>query len=177
MSAEEPSGQVGARDRSSVRRPTSQPEGEDLTSITRIEGSDTHDTPTSPDQAIRELERRLREQAEHNARLDTEVRYLLQELAIRKEFITHIESQIDSMHALAGEFVAYRARISHRFVDRLVARVHRLPWLYRPLKRIGRAAVLIVTSSRPRNAPAMVSPRSDESDRPTAPSKITNDEP
>jgi hypothetical protein len=105
------------------------------------------------------------------------VRYLLQELAIAKEFIAHLESQNESLHAFSAEFAAYRTRISHRVVDRLVTWVHRLPWLHRPLKTIGRAAVLLVRGSRPGNAPATTSRGSDEDDRPTAPSTIGNDQP
>ncbi len=103
--------------------------------------------------AVQELEQRLREQAERNAQLDTEVRYLLQELAIRKEFIAQLEAELDSAHAAAGEFAAYRARISYRIVDRLATWVHRLPWLYRPLKRLGRIAAVSVNGSKGQKAP------------------------
>ena len=114
------------------------------------------DSPSAFDrsQTVEELELRLREQVTDNARLDTELRYLLQDLAVRKEFIARLEGELESMHAVAGrqielvaEFSAYRARISHRIVDGFVMRIHRLPWVYRPLKWLSRAANAIATGS------------------------------
>jgi len=86
----------------------------------------------------RELEQRLREQAERNAQLDTEVRYLLQELGHPQRIYRPAPKPSSTrLMPAAGEFAAYRARISYRIVDRLATWVHRLPWLYRPLKRLG----------------------------------------
>jgi septal ring factor EnvC (AmiA/AmiB activator) len=105
-------------------------------------GSGAGDATTS------ELIRRLREQAEQNADLDAEVRYLQQELRIRNEFVRELEAELASLHELAGsqraaiaEYSAYRARVSHRTVDRLVARAQRVPWLYRPLRLAGRRLI------------------------------------
>lgn len=139
-------------------------------SISRIQGNGAHESiaasPHSP--TDQELERRLCQQVEHNAQLDTEVRYLLQELAIRKEFIAQLEAERVSIHALAErqgelleEFAAYRARMSHRIIDRVVAGIHRRPWLYRPLRQGAR--ITIVVAKRWRSRPIMVVPESAES--------------
>jgi uncharacterized coiled-coil protein SlyX len=103
-----------------------------------------------PDQpgTFQELNDRLREQAAENAKLDADLRYLLEELAIRKEFIADLEHQLESArwrdgqhHEVIAEFAAYRQRFSHRTVDRLVVRVQRLPWLYRALEVFRRAVI------------------------------------
>ncbi|HXQ60711.1 MAG TPA: hypothetical protein VN796_00185 [Acidimicrobiales bacterium] len=130
-------------------------------SISHIQGGDVGGASPIPGQApdVLELERRLREQTAANAQLDDEVRYLLQELVIRKEFIAQLEGELESLHSFAGrhvelstEFAAYRRRIPHRTVDRLVDAIHRLPWLYRPLQQLGRVVVAIARRSRARTA-------------------------
>jgi hypothetical protein len=109
--------------------------------------------------AIEELQRRLREQTAQNAQLDAELRYLLQELAIRKEFIAELEQELQSMHATSGEhgeliveFSAYRGRISHRIVDHLVDSVHRRPWIYRPLRLLSRGLLALASRAHARTA-------------------------
>ncbi len=126
-------------------------------SISHIQGGDVAGASSLSGQGpdVLELERRLREQTEINAQLDDEVRYLLQELVIRKEFIVQLEGELESLHSFAGrhvelstEFAAYRTRIPHRTVDRLVDAIHRFPWLYRPLRQLGRMAVAVARRSR-----------------------------
>jgi hypothetical protein len=128
-------------------------------SISPIQGNGAHESLVTPDQspAGQELGRRLREQVEINAQLDTEVRYLLQELAIRKEFIAQLESERVAIHALAErqgelvqEFDAYRNRIAHRIIDRLVVGIHRRSWLYKPMRRGARVAIAVARYSRSR---------------------------
>jgi hypothetical protein len=96
-------------------------------------------------EALHELEQRLRQQVAQNAKLDTELRYLLEELAIGKEFIKKLENDLESAQALAGrqvelvaEFASYRERLAHRLVDRVADRVYRHRWLHRPLKLLRR---------------------------------------
>lgn len=123
-------------------------------SPTQSSGGDRGTVSSRDSPAIQELEDRLREQTALNAELDSEVRYLLQELSVRKEFIAQLEVELQSIHNLAGqqleavaEYSAYRSRISHRVVDRLVGEVHRHPSLYRPLRRIGRMVMTLATHS------------------------------
>jgi hypothetical protein len=87
---------------------------------------------------LRELDLRLRQQVLQNAELDVELRCVRQELAIRNEFITALESELASERALNAEFAAYRDRMSHRIVDRTVNAVRRLPWLSRVLRQLRR---------------------------------------
>jgi hypothetical protein len=118
--------------------------------------------PAGPDESkkVHELTLRLREQTAANAKLDAEVRYLLQELAVRKQFTAELEQELHSIHALAGqqcelvaEYTAYRQRTSHRVVDRLVREVHRFPWLYRPLRRVGRVVVAVASRATSGGSP------------------------
>jgi len=109
--------------------------------------------------ATQELECRLREQTALNRELDDDVRYLSQELEVRKEFIAHLETELQSMHEFAGrqleavaEYSAYRSRISHRVIDRLITMIHRRPWLYRPLRQLARVAVAAARRALPPNA-------------------------
>ena len=133
---------------------TSRSDREDLVSPTRTDEHQDRETGSPTTEVVRELELRLREQTAENAKLDTELRYLQAELAVRKEFITSLESELEAMRAqpqahreLEAEYRAYRNRLSHRVADRLAASVHRLPWLSRPLKRFGRAVATV--ASRP----------------------------
>jgi hypothetical protein len=128
-------------------------EPEDLVSITKSESDEDRDAAESGG-AARELEMRLREQTAQNAELDTEVRYLLAELAVAKEFAGALEKELESVHVQAGrhlelvaEFQLYRERFSHRVADRLAQGIHRRPWLYRPLKMLRRAVTAV--ASRP----------------------------
>jgi hypothetical protein len=116
-------------------------------SISSSDSANHGATAGTPASEAGELNRRLREQVAINAELDAEVHYLQQELAVRQEFVAHLEQQLTTAHvldshdrAVDAEFAAYRDRISHRTVDRLVASVHRLPWLYRSLRAVGRLA-------------------------------------
>jgi hypothetical protein len=136
-----------------------QSESEELMAISRMHTRGGNEAPGVGDHTaeIEELERRLREQAERNIELDTEVLYLVQELAVRRDFIAHLENELEAIHAFAGrqvelsaEFVEYQNRISHRMVDHLVDIIHRTPWLYRPLKQLGRVAAALTTTSRQR---------------------------
>jgi predicted RNase H-like nuclease (RuvC/YqgF family) len=110
-----------------------------------------------------ELERRLHEQTKHNSELDSEVRYLQQELKVRNEFVTELEAEVASLHELLGkeregaaEFSAYRNRVSHRTVDGIINRIQRTNWLYRPLRGLGHT--LMARRGRSRGLP-VVEPR------------------
>ncbi len=77
--------------------------------------------PSNRPDALQELTLRLHEQAAENAKLDAELRYLLEELAVRKEYLADLECQLESARSRDGqhleviaEFAAYRQRFSHR---------------------------------------------------------------
>jgi hypothetical protein len=135
-------------------------ESEELMSISTVPIEENAE-PARRDESkeLHELNLRLREQTAQNAELDAEVRYLLQELAVRKQFTAELEQELESIHAFAGqqlelvaEYTAYRRRTSHRVVDRAVREIHRLPWLYRPLRLVGRMAVALASRSMTRAA-------------------------
>ncbi|HXR54337.1 MAG TPA: hypothetical protein VN793_04745 [Acidimicrobiales bacterium] len=136
---------------------------------TPIETGEARDASVPGPEELRELDLRLREQAAENAKLDAELRYLLEELSIRKEFITHLEEEVESARSLDGrhrqtvaEFAAYRQRLSHRAVDHLVMQVHRIPWLYRGLRALSRAGLALASR------PAARTLHSSRADRPTS---------
>jgi hypothetical protein len=162
MPVEGPAGHVATTaepgDLSSTDGAAAASDPEDEMSISSTGTRESEDS-VIPDrsEAVHELEQRLRQQVAQNAKLDTELRYLLEELAIRKEFVKQLENELETAQALTGrqlelvaEFTSYRERLSHRAVDRLVDRVYRLPWLYRPLKLLSR---LVLTAWRRASVP------------------------
>jgi hypothetical protein len=144
---------IGSGDLSSGNGVHPNGEPEDLVSITKTESDGDRDAAVPGSMGpLGELERRLREQTAHNAELDTEVRYLLAELAVTKEFASALEKELESVHVQAGrhtalvdEFQRYRERFSHRVADRLARGIHRLPWLYRPMKILSRAVTAVAS--------------------------------
>ena len=135
---------------------TSESGPEDLVSLTRTDGHGDQETTPTHTEAMRELDLRLREQTAENAKLDTELRYLQTELAVRNEFIKNLENELEAIHTqaerhneLEAEYRAYRDRFSHRVADRVASTIHGRPWVYRPLKLLSRAV-----AARPRSHPS-----------------------
>lgn len=97
-----------------------------------------HHAPSHED-----LTRRLTEQVAANAALDADLRYLMKELAVQKEFIADLELRLASavattheQHNADSRLTAQR-RFSRRAVRGIARHMHRLPpWLYRPLRRL-----------------------------------------
>jgi hypothetical protein len=159
VSGERRPGSVGAApgsdNLSSAQGVHSSAEPEDRVSITRP-ANDEHPEATLPtsEGALRELELRLREQTAQNSELDAEVRYLMAELAIAKEFAVALEAELELVYVQAGrnlelaaEFEVYRQRFSHRAADRLAQAIHRRPRLSRPLKVLSRAVIAVASHS------------------------------
>lgn len=160
-------------ERSPTAETVSKSKSEELLEVAHIDGSGAGVVPVAADEppSAEELERRLHEQVENNALLDSEVRYLMEELAVRQEFIRYLEDELASIHTFAGrqvelatEFAAYRSRISHRIVDRFVNAIHRVSWLRRSLKPVGRVVKAIAArSSAHRSAsPSRETPQSND---------------
>jgi predicted RNase H-like nuclease (RuvC/YqgF family) len=156
----DPVGAPTAVGKSTVDSAVSEPGPEDLVSLTTTDGRRDQETVPAQADAARELDLRLREQTAENAKLDTELRYLQAELAVRKEYSRNLENELEAIHAqahrhheLEAEYRAYRARISHRMADRLASTIHRRPWLSRPLKLVRRSVTAATSRAASRRSP------------------------
>lgn len=133
-----------------ARTPRKQDE-EDATAVTTIKSSTSTKTPGIAADHQRpngsgphddgELVKRLREQVTMNSDLDAEVRYLQAELMIKNEYLEELEIEIGRLHLVAAEYSAYRNRMSHRSIDGVIVRMHRIPGIYSPMRSVGRTAL------------------------------------
>ena len=124
----------------------------DATSVTTVSPSTSAKTvgkvnDSNPHDGV-ELAKRLHEQVAINAELDAEVRYLQSELLVKNEYLEELEIEIGRLHLVAAEYSAYRSRMSHRSIDSVIVRMHRLPKIYFPMRSVGRTALVRYSRSK-----------------------------